>query len=46
MHVNSFRDPIDIEWWENVPLVVGKFLGGYVLHVEGIHSLRIAQLIL
>ena len=46
MHVSSDRDPVEIRWRGNVLLVARIFHYEYSLHVEGILSLRIAQLLL
>ena len=46
MHVSLGRDPVEIRWRDNVLSVAGIFHCEYLLHVEGIHSLEIAQLLL
>ena len=41
MHVNSDKDPVEIKGKDNVLSVATIFPCEYLLHVEGIHSLRI-----
>ena len=46
MHVSSDRDPVEIRWRDSVLSFAGIFHCEYLLHAEGILSLRIAQLLL
>jgi len=46
MHVSSDRDLVEIKGRDSVLLVGGIFLYRKLIHVEGIVSFRIAQLLL